>query len=430
MPKPLSNRYSRLKPPLLLAAALALLVSSACQRGDPAETREERPVPSVEAVQARYGALPLTQRLSGVVQAMNQIEIYPEISAVITEVLVENGSAIRQGQPLVRLRDSQFQQRLKQARANHQIAVAQLRRAEAEATEARADFERIRALEEQALASPAELETAHARAESAEAEVDLAKARVEQSLASAEEQEENLGRTVIRAPISGYVGNRDAEVGMLASPNTRLFTLGQLDSVRVEIVLTDRMLGYIEEGQRAEVSIAGMTASAPLARISPFLHPVAHSTEAEIDLPNPGSSLKPGMFVTVDVFYGESEEATLIPLSSLYEDRETGLLGVYIAEAPLDPEPSGEIGNPHPVQLTDPVPFTFVKTDVIAEGRMEVAVREVEPEAWVVTLGQNLLTGDRPKARVRPVDWERVERLQRLQRDDLMRDVIEAQTPQ
>ncbi|NIP41305.1 MAG: efflux RND transporter periplasmic adaptor subunit, partial [candidate division Zixibacteria bacterium] len=66
-----------------------------------------------------------------------------------------------------------------------------------------------------------------------------------------DERKEALSRTVVRAPVDGTVGNRNAEVGMLVTPNTRLFTLGQMDTVRVEVVLTDRMLAYIEEGQRA-----------------------------------------------------------------------------------------------------------------------------------------------------------------------------------
>jgi hypothetical protein len=51
----------------------------------------------------------------------------------------------------------------------------------------------------------------------------------------------------------------------------------------------------------------------------------------------------------------------------------------------------------------------------------------VEPDKWVITLGQNLLGGESGNARVRPVKWTRVERLQNLQRQDLMEDVIKRQ---
>jgi RND family efflux transporter MFP subunit len=361
------------------------------------------------------------------VTARNQVEIYPEISAVVTEVLVQNGNAVTRGQPLVRLRDTEFNERLKQAKASHQIASAELRRAEAQVREARSERDRFRSLADRDLASGAELESVEARAESAEADVELAHARVAQALATADEMEQNLSRTVIRSPIDGHVGNRGAEVGLLATPSARLFTVGQLDSVQVEIVLSDRMLAYIKEGQRTEITTRGETLTGPLARISPFLHPVSHSTEAQIDLANPNRLLNPGMFVTVDVFFGESERATLVPLSAIYEQSATGATGVYVATSAIDPGSAESVDTREGAALVGPVSFEFARTEVIARGRMEAAVTNVPVDAWVVTLGQNLLGAETTDAMVRPVRPERVERLQRLQREDLMQEVIEGQ---
>jgi multidrug efflux pump subunit AcrA (membrane-fusion protein) len=155
----------------------------------------------------------------------------------------------------------------------------------------------------------------------------------------------------------------------------------------VEVVLTDRMLRYIETGQRAEVfsenSPAGLVA-APISRISPFLHPVTHSTDAEIELANPDGHLKSGMFVTVDVYYGESEQATLLPLSALYENPTTGGTGVYVCQDSLRVEPAGAMSDGQSVSLSNP-------------------------------------------ARVRPVRWEWVEQLQNLQREDLLQEVLKRQ---
>ncbi len=407
------------------ALALLLVFASACGDGTSAEEAPPRVHPSVEAVRARHGSLPLTQRLSGVVEARNQVSIQPEITGVVTAVLVQNGDEVEAGQPLVRIRDTDVRERLKQARADHRIALAELQRARAQAREARSALERTRSLNERELGSQAELETVEARAASAEAEVALAEARVEQAMAMAEEAQENLARTVVRAPITGVVGSREVEVGMLVNPNTQAFTIGQLDSVRVQVMLTDRMLAYIEEGQRAVVRVGDAVAEARLSRISPFLHPVAHSTEAEIDMPNADRRLKPGMFVTVDIHYGESEQATLVPISALYEDPTTGNVGVYVTGHDFGEVPVDEMGIERPGPLSEPVAFEFVPTPPIAEGHMEAAVPGVEPGQWVVTMGQNLLDGESPEARVRPIRWERVEHLQRLQREDLMREVIE-----
>jgi HlyD family secretion protein len=406
-----------------------ILVQCSGESGS-SENRSNAILPAVEAVQARHGALPLIQRLSGIVKAENQVTIYPEVSAIIVEVYVKNGDVVKKGSPLIRLRDKEMQEQLKQAKAGYQIALAQLKQAEALLNEVQAELKRSEKLAEQKMISPAELVTVQTRTVSAEATVALAKARVEQAKATVEERNETLSQTVIRAPITGSVGDRNAEVGMLVTNSTRLFTLGQLENVRIEVVLTDLMLNYIEEGHRAEIygqHNIGEPMIAQVSRISPFLNPVTHSTEAEIDLKNPGGELKSGMFVTVDIYYGESEQATLVPLSALFENPLTGLTGVYISKETLNREAVMQVGSNEPVSLTDPVSFEFVPVEVIAKGRMEAGIRGVDEGVWVITLGQNLLGGYPGEARVRPVQWKWVERLQYLQREDLMEEVIKQQ---
>lgn len=282
---------------LLLLVPGIILVNCSGESGESRNRPENELIPAVEAIQARHGALPLTERLTGVVRAENQIAIYPEISAPITAVRVQNGDYVKAGQTLVTLRDNEFQERLRQAQANYQIALAQEKQAEARLKEIQAELKRTKTLADQKLTSPAELEAVQTRAISAEADRELAQARVAQAQAKMNERAETLAQTVIQAPVSGTIGSRNAEVGMMVGGNTRLFTLGKLAKVRIRVVLTDRMLNYIEKGQRAEIFSDNLPAgvkSAPLTRISPFLHPVTHSTEAEIDLTNHEGRLKSG----------------------------------------------------------------------------------------------------------------------------------------
>jgi multidrug efflux pump subunit AcrA (membrane-fusion protein) len=190
------------------------------------------------------------------------------------------------------------------------------------------------------------------------------------------------------------------------------------------------MLDYIKEDQRSEIlsrSLPYGSVEAPVSRISPFLHPVSHSTIAEIDLPNPDKSLKPGMFVSVDIFYGESEQATLVPLSALWENPSTGVVGVFTTRDSLTHEPVANLDDQRGGSLTEPVPFDFVPVDVIAKGRMNAGVRGIEPGSWIVTIGQDLLGSDSARARVRPVKWEWVEELQKLQREDLLEETMRRQ---
>jgi HlyD family secretion protein len=422
----------KIKIRFILAGTFIILtfVLNACSGQSGADQTTTQVIPAVEAVQSRTGSLPLTQRLSGVVEAKNQIEIYPEVSAVIEEVFVQNGDYVKKGKPLVRLRDKEFLERMKQAKAGYQIALAQLKQAEAVLKERESEIKRNETLAKQGLISPTELEMAQTRYVSSEADVALANARVDQAHSTLEERNENLAQTTVRAPISGNVGNRNAEIGMLVTGSTRLFTLGQLDEVRVNVILTDRMLTYIEEGQTVELideNAPGGIMSAKLSRISPFLNPVSHSTQAEIDLKNPDATLKPGMFVTVDIFYGESEEATLVPLSALYENPTSGAIGVFVTDATFDDASLVSTPGGQSIELSDPVDFRFKQVDVIAKGRMEAGIGGIPDGKWVVSIGQNLMGGDEGRARVRPVRWARVERLQNLQREDLMEDLVKRQ---
>lgn len=398
------------------------------QEGPPEEMNSV--IPAVEAVQARHGSLPLSERLSGTVVSDNQVALYPEISGRISQVHVQNGDFVEEGDPLVSLNNRQYQEQLEQAKANLQINQARLKQAQASYNEIQARFERVKKLTERELSSQQELETLQAELASAEADVDLAKAQVQQSKATVEEQQELLSRTIIRAPITGTVGQRNAEVGMQVSSSQQLFTIGDLDNLRVEVVLTDQMLNEIEIGQTARIYVGEDTnrqvIKAELSRISPFLNDVTRSTEGEIDVKNQNNLLRPGMFVPVDIMYGESRQATLIPTSALYNDPTTGEDGVFIATSlgsEIEPAEHDNSDDSLP-PLTEATEVQFRQVEVIAEGRMEVAVGDVEPGAWVVTVGQDLLSQGRGQARVRTSTWERILAMQGLQRQDLLQQIL------
>ncbi|SMO54226.1 efflux RND transporter periplasmic adaptor subunit [Gracilimonas mengyeensis] len=421
----------------LLTISLFLLISCSSEQETSQNNRnpESSVIPSVEAVQARYGSLPLVERFSGNVRSENQVPLYPEITGTIEAVYVENGQYVEKGERLVQLETTQLRKQLQQAEAGLRINQAELRQAKAQLGEVESQYRRIKQLSDRELSSDLELEQIEAELETAEADVELAEARVEQAQALVEERQEQLDRTVVRAPISGTVGQRNAEIGMQASPNTQLFLIGDLDRLRVEIVLTETMLNRIQVGQRAEILVEDasgeqQTIQAELSRISPFLNQQTRSTEAEIDVSNNSGLLRPGMFVPVDIYFGESEQATLIPTSAIYTDPTSGQEGIYVASSlgseiqpANDPGDSSNTGSSS--TLTEPTPVQFKPINVVAEGRMEVGVRGLESGQWVVTVGQDLLSEGRGEARVRAMSWERIVRLQQLQREDLLRQIMQ-----
>jgi multidrug efflux pump subunit AcrA (membrane-fusion protein) len=232
------------------------------------------------------------------------------------------------------------------------------------------------------------------------------------------------------------IGGRNAEVGQLATTSTPLFVIGNPDEVRVEITLTQNMLGYIERGAPVNVYVdtdaePGTAITASVSRISPFLHPVTRTTPAEIDVGQHGRRLRPGMFVTVDVLYGQTELAPLVPNSAVYRDARDGREGVFVASLDEAGPPRETVGEPafDPATLdpVGPVPVRFVPVQVVARGRQTSSVRGVEAGQWLVTLGHHLLTSnDSGLARVQPTPWDHILRLQGMQSRDLLK-LIEQQ---
>lgn len=411
----------------LIVASMALVVAIACYGAAQEPERErESTIPVVEAVPARFGALPLEERLNGVVKAENQVSIHAEISAPIAEVFVRSGAQVERGQPLVRLREDVLRDQLRRAEASLRLARAEAAEAHARVTELEAQVRRSRALAAEQLISELDLETQEAQLAATRAGAEQAEARVEEARATLQERQTSLDKTLVRAPVSGRVGRRNAEVGMLVDSGTVLFVIGKLDELIVEVPLTESMLSYIEEGHPVRLtapSLGEESLRATLSRISPFLSAGSFSTVAEIDVSNRGGLLRPGMFLTVDVLYGESDRATLVPASALWEDPRTGVEGVFVVEGlPAEPVTAGTQASLFDARVE------FLPVQIVAEGRAAFGIRGLEEGAWVVTVGQHLLRSEETMpARVRPTSWDRLLELQALQREDLLRSFLDKQ---
>jgi RND family efflux transporter MFP subunit len=336
---------------------------------------------------------------------------------------------------LVYLRDKQYTDQLRQVEAALEISRADANRTDANLRALKTQVERARQLAERQYQSAQELESLEAQLSGAEAGYQQSVARIAEAEANVEEQREAVRRTVVRAPISGYVGLKNAEVGMRADPGTPLYTIGNFDEVRVEVSISDRMVNSIKVGDTALIRLddeSGGTVEATVSRISPFLESGSYSATAEIDVRNTDGLLRPGMFVAVDVLYGETNQATLVPESALYEDPRTGQMGIYVAtslrtETPIEEPETYDPVNPPP--LTDPTPMAFTPVDVLARGRGVAGVAGLQLGDWVIVIGQNLIrpVDGQTVARARPVTWERIAALQGMQDEDLLRQFMDKQ---
>lgn len=130
----------------LLTVAILITGFTACSGDEGSNSNQQQNqsgvIPSVEAVQARYGSLPLVERFSGNVRSENQVALYPEISGVVQEVYVQNGDFVEQGEPIVKLNTGILEKQLQQAEANLKISNAQLKQSQAQLNEIQSEYRR------------------------------------------------------------------------------------------------------------------------------------------------------------------------------------------------------------------------------------------------------------------------------------------------
>jgi len=440
-----ADRLTAAARPLAVATAV-VLAAAACgpeaAGGEAGESGGDRgggppdgrpgTIPAVEVVQSRSGNLPRRERFTGTVRAGNQVTIFPQVPGPIVDVRSENGDRVEEGDTLVLIRSETSRSQLRQARANLEAARAEVESAEATLQELETQYERAQALADEDLISEQELESRRAEVAAARADYKRLQAQVEAARATVEEREEALSQSVVQAPIDGVVGQRNAYVGQRVDGQSPLYTIGRLEDMRVEVSVPQDMLAELRTGQPVEIqseSLPDTVVSAEISRISPFLEEGSFSGEIEIDVENHSGLFMPGMFVTVDVLYGQTADVTLVPKSALYDHPVNGERGVYVVSSGMDDiqlASNDSIG-----ELSGPVDVRFVQTPSPEEGRQVMGVRSVEPGQWVVVVGQHLLA-ERPdqqaiRSRIRPISWNRIVDLQRLQREDLVRQFMEKQ---
>jgi RND family efflux transporter MFP subunit len=355
------------------------------------------------------------------------------VSGPVIEVLAQNGDQVDKGQVLVRIQALGARAQLSQAVSGVTAAQAQLQQMRARAQELQAEYQRNRELGSRGLVPVNTVESLKSQAEAATAAAESAAAQLKVARANVSEQQDLQTQTTVRAPISGRVGQRNVEVGMRVDTQSPLFIIGRLENMRVEVPVAQEVMTRLKPGQRVELQLGGSAApiEAAVSRISPFLEAGSFSAEVEIDVPNTAGTLVPGMFVTVDIYYGESEATTLVPASALYEEPSSGVRGVFVASAPPAELPAAGAWKDG-AMLPAPVPVPFRQVDVVAAAAQTVGVSGLKPGEWVVVIGQHLLAAQagrsaNPEARLRQMSWEKILELQHLQREDLLEEYLKRQ---
>ena len=258
----------------------------------------------------------------GRIRAQQFVEIRARVEGYLERMLFAEGTFIEKGQTLFVI-DPQ----LYRARANR--AKAQLNKARAQALKAQRDLNRIRPLYEQNAASQLDLDNAVAAYESAAADVIVCEADLTQA-------ELTLGYTTVRSPVSGYISERNADIGALVGPGGQslLATVVKSDTVRIDFSMTS--LEYLRSKARnvnighrdstrtwdpyitvtlADGSVYPLPGLVDFA--DPQVDPKTGTFSVRAEMPNPDHVLLPGQFTRVRLLMDVREDAVVVPTRAL-----------------------------------------------------------------------------------------------------------------
>jgi HlyD family secretion protein len=226
-------------------------------------TRE--PVVQVRTAEAAVrtgaaGAPNAVLNASGYVTARRRATVSSKVTGKVMEIFVEEGKAVKRGQVLARLDDSQL--RAQQSVDQAQLAAAKKVAAENEARlkEAELTLGRRQQLVKDKVISKAELDSAQAEVESFRARIALAHQQVEVAQRQLDARQTDLNDMVVRAPFDGVAISKDAQPGEMISPvsagggftRTGICTIVDMTSLEIEVDVSESYINRVKPGQPVE----------------------------------------------------------------------------------------------------------------------------------------------------------------------------------
>src|SRR5438309_8878168 len=184
----------------------------------------------VEVAVARSDTVRDEIAATGQIEAVQSIDLRPEVDGRIVEFLVREGQEVEQGTPLFKVDDAQLKAQVAQLEAQRDLAQQALAR--------------TRELAKQNASSAADLERAEATGRSAQAEYDLQRIR--------------LDRTTVRAPFAGVVGQRYVSVGDYVTTSTKLASLHTVNPQRAAFQVPERFARDLKPGQQVSFRVAAI----------------------------------------------------------------------------------------------------------------------------------------------------------------------------
>ena len=283
-------------------------------------------VPDVSTVTLTRGDVVDTVGATGTLEAVTTVQVGSQVSGIIEALYADYNSIVREGEVIARLEPSLFETQVAQGQANLARSEADLERFQVTLEDAQAQLVRSEDLASRDLISTTELEATQVAVRSTEAQLKSSAAGVVQSQASLNQNEVNLGHTVITAPIDGIVIARQVDVGQTVAAGMsapELFIIAaDLTKMRVIANIDESDVGRIRPGQLVTFTVDAYATEefegvVSQIRLEPVVQQNVVTYATVINVANNDLKLKPGMTATVTLEIARRENILRVPNAAL-----------------------------------------------------------------------------------------------------------------
>ena len=372
---------------LALIAGFAAIAVFAWQRYQESVKEEERKAQKrpedavvVNVVKAERVTMLDERVYSGTTQAWSSFDIDPEVSARLVSLKFDIGDQIKKGDLIAQLDDSNYEQAVRQAEAELEVAKAKDVEVKALLKLRKSQFERLQLLHDRNATSDSEFENAESAMKVQEAALIQSEANFQDCEARLAAAKVKLDDTRIFADWNSgsdirHVGDRYVDEGSLVSPGKPILKIIEINRIKARIPIIERDFRFLQVGQQAEVTTdayPGVKFQGTVEMISNELAESTRTVVAILSIPNVDYRLRPGMFVRVRIILSEHRDTQTIPPNAILSRNDQR--GVFL----IDP-------------TDQTAKFEPVKTGLEDRTRVEILSPIFKPNDLIVTVGNHML---------------------------------------
>lgn len=332
------------------------------QKQEAVQEEQKQPPQNVSTARVLGHTLEVTVQGVGSLQAVQTVQIKPEISGKLQKVHFQEGSFVPEDELLFEIERDKLSRRLMARQAALEEARARLKNA-------RLNHQRLSMLRQQDMVSEEDYDQAQYELEAISAELERLESEVE--LARLDLQDSS-----IHAPLAGFISESAVDPGTFVAEGEPLARLYATDPLEIAFYIPEKYSGQVESGQEVRVQVAAFpdkTFQGEVNFVSPVIQESTRMLKVRALLDNPRHLLKPGTFASAQLVLEKKKDRAVVPESALVSIRggymlyvvdqeedvvhsrqvETGLRKPGLVEIVKGPKPGETVVESGHMQLND-----------------------------------------------------------------------------